>query len=450
MACLFHQLSFPLDWRWYNKGILLSIATLFVLFKPSSWQRLALLIIVDWISVGWEFPFHPNHIVFSWVVNGTLLTSLIMVATRNKVIGRPDLAPRWFEAFAPWVRIELCILYFFAVFHKLNVAYFDPGLSCAAKLYLEINDRFPLLPVPHWTLYAAIYGTLIIEVAIPLLLFFPRTRAGGIILGLLFHGLLALHGHVGLFSFSATMIPLFTTFLPSSVAEALRPNETIRKAWRWILFILGALLLAWISRDLLPSSLRLEDKLAQNWKVGFLGFFAYLGFSLILFVRILKITWNDIQTPVGSWKTHPGIIGFILILVINGFGPYFGLKSVTSFSMFSNLHTENGMTNHLIMPSGIQITNWQYDVVEIIDSNEPGLIQLRDNGLLVIFLELRRRRTSASSDLWVTFRRNGKNETFDMKRPETYGVLPALNPLAKRYFYFRSIDRDPKKARCQW
>jgi hypothetical protein len=118
--------------------------------------------------------------------------------------------------------------------------------------------------------------------------------------------------------------------------------------------------------------------------------------------------------------------------------------------MFSNLQTENGMTNHLIMPSGIQITNWQYDVVEIIDSNEPGLIQLRDNGLLVIYLELRRRRTIAASDFWVTFRRNGKDETFDMKRPETYSALPALNPLAKRYFYFRSIDRDPRQARCQW
>ena len=38
--------------------------------------------------------------------------------------------------------------------------------------------------------------------------------------------------------------------------------------------------------------------------------------------------------------------------------------------MFSNLQTENGRTNHLIVPAGIQITNWQYDLVEIIDSSD--------------------------------------------------------------------------------
>ena len=130
-------------------------------------------------------------------------------------------------------------------------------------------------------------------------------------------------------------------------------------------------------------------------------------------------------------------------------GPYLGLRTQTSFSMFSNLHTEDGMTNHLIVPSGIQLTNWQYDLVEIIDSNDPQLNWARDNNLLIVYLELRRKRSIANPDFWVTFRRNGRNETFDAKKAETHSVLPTLGVLAQRYFYFRPVERNPFMVRCK-
>jgi len=448
MACLFHQFSFA-DWRWYDKGILLTAAVLSVLYKPS-WQRFAVLIIVDWLSVAWEFPLHPNHIVFSWVVNATLITSLLIVAYKNKGISDPDMASNWYAVFAPWLRVELCILYFFTVFHKLNVVYFEVDLSCAAKLHLEINDRFPLMPEGKWALYSAIYGTLIIEAAIPLLLLFRRTFFAGAVLGVLFHALLALHSHMGLFSFSSTMMALFTVFLPLHYARALKPSESICKIWRLGLLGAGALLLVWISRGLFPWGPFLEEKLHHNWKLGFLGYYVYVVVALILFIRAKRVGMGDSeQIAVGNWRAQPALIAFSLLLIINGFGPYFGLKTQTSFSMFSNLQTENGTTNHLIMPSGIQVTSWQYDFVEIVGSNEPNLIGANENDLFVVYLELRRIRTSARSDFWVTFRRNGKNETFDMKKPETHNVLPALGPLAKRYFFFRHFERDPMNVRCQ-
>lgn len=449
-ACLFHQLSFA-DWRWYDvKGMVLSSAVLFVLYNPSSWQRFAVFLIVDWVSVALAFPAHPNHIVFSWIVNGTLLTALVMVARKSKGIPETDLATGWYAAFAPWVRIELCLLYFLTVFHKLNVSYFDLDWSCAVRMHFEINDRFPLLPEAKWAQYTTVYGTLIIETTIPLLLIFRRTRVAGVILGMLFHGLLALHPHPGLFSFSSTMTALFTTFLPLSTAEALKPkNELVKKIWRWGLFVLGAMLLFWIFRRLLPFDLHLEEKLAHHWKVGFLVYYVYLAVGLTMFIRARKTGRNEIQTAEGNWRTHPLLVVFTLLLLTNGFGPYLGLRTQTSFTMFSNLHTENGMSNHLIVPSGIQITNWQYDVVEIIDSNDAELISTRDNGLLVVYLELRRRRSDAPPDFWVTFRRNGSINTFDMKRPETYRAVPPLGVFAKRYFFFRSVERDPLKVKCK-
>ena len=452
MAGFFHQMSFP-DWRWNSvKGVLLSAAILFVLYKSSSWQRFAVFVLIDWLSLAWEFPLHPNHIVFTWFVDGTLLTSLAIVAVKNKKNPEVSLESKWYAAFAPWIRIELCVLYFFTVFHKLNYSYFDIDWSCAAKLHMEIYQRFPVLPQADWALYSAVYGTLIIETAIPLLLLFRRTRMLGVILGVSFHAMLSLHPHMGLISFTSMMTALFTTFLPLSTAIALKPGDKIRKAWRWGLFALGALLLIWSLRGLLPSSLHLEEKIAQAWKAGFITYYIYIAFGLAIFIRSQKISGiigNGIQSMQGSWRSHPVLAVFILLLMINGFGPYFGLRTQTSFSMFSNLHTEIGESNHLIMPSGIQFTNWQYDVVEIVDSNEPDLIWAKNNSFLVIYLEMRRMRTSARDDFWVTFRRNGKEESFDMKRPETYSTIQPLNALGKRYFFFRHVEQDAMKVKCQ-
>jgi hypothetical protein len=448
VAGLIHQLSFT-DWRWYDvKGIVLTATILWVLFKPSSWQRFAVFLIVDWFAVAWTFPVHPNHIVFSWLVNWTLLVSLIMVMRKGNDDG--NLATRWHDAFAPWLRIELCMLYFCTVFHKLNVAYFDIDWSCAALMHLEINNTIPLLPEAKWAQYCAIYGTLIIETSIPLLLLFARTRLGGVVLGMLFHGLLALHSHIGLFSFSSVMMALFTVFLPSAAVAVFQPPKFFQKAWPWALSVFGAVFFWWVIRKLLPLDLRLDETLSEKWKVGFLTYYGYLGVGLLMIILSLKSVWNQIQAPMeGRLMAYPILAVFPLLLFVNASGPYWGLKTQTSCSMFSNIHTENGVSNHLIVPAGIQITNWQYDLVEIIDSNESGLNSSRDKDLLVAYLDLRRIRTSAVSNFWVTFRRNGKNETFDMARFETYGALPPLGFLARRYFYFRPVERDPVRVRCK-
>ena len=448
VAGLVHQLSFT-DWRWYYvEGLALSAATLWVLLKPSSWQRFAIFLVVDWVSVAWTFPVHPNHIIFSWVVNGTLLAALVAVVRKGSE--DTNFAARWYEAFAPWLRIELCMLYFFTVFHKLNISYFDLDWSCAARMHLDIIDRIPVLPAAAWAQQFAIYGTLIIETAIPLLLLFGPTRPVGVILGMLFHGLLALHTHIGLFSFSSVMMSLFTVFLPNGAVVALYPPKFLRRLWPWGLYGMGVVLLLWVIRSWLPPALRLDEALADKWKVGFLFYYGYLGVALLIFIQSLKIARHEIQTPgPGSWRTYPFLIAFPLLLLINGFGPYIGLRTQTSFSMFSNLQTENGRTNHLIVPAGIQITNWQYDLVEIIDSSDRELISSRDNGLLVVHLDLRRVRTTAVSNFWVKFRRNGNIETFDMARSETYETLPTLDFLAQRYFYFRPVEQDPMKVRCK-
>ena len=448
MACFFHQLSF-LDWRWYTvPGLALSAAVILVLLKPSSWIRFAFLLVIDFAGVALKAPIHPNHIIFSWVVNGTMLAALILAARQESL--EKDVSTRWYNLFAPWLRIELCILYFWAVFHKLNVSYFDVDCSCASKMHREISAWMPLLPGAKWAQYCAIYGTLIFEAGIPLLLLGRRTRMAGVIVGMLFHGLLAMHPHAGLFSFSSTMTALFTVFMPEATAAAMQPPRLLRKVFQWGLAAFALVCFIWILRRLLPDSLALESHLHQISKLGFLAYFLYLFAGLFIVVVAVRSTEAEVRAPLqNSWRTSPLLIVFPLLLILNGFGPYLGLRTQTSFSMFSNIQTENGASNHLIVPSGIQITNWQYDLVEIIDTNNPHLLEVREKNYLLPYLELRRNRRGCAPDMWVTFRRNGVIFTFDAARTETYQVLPPFNVLAQRYFYFRPVDRDPLKVSCK-
>ncbi|MEJ1239186.1 HTTM domain-containing protein [Chryseolinea sp. T2] len=448
LAGLFHQLSFD-NWRWHDpKGIILSLAILPVLLKPSSWQRFLVYLLIDWISVGIAFPEHPNHIVFSWVLNACILTSFVIVAIRNKGDFNSDFASQWFAAFVPWARVMVCILYWFTFFHKVNVSFLNPECSCGARLHLDITERIPFLPTALWAQYLAMYGTLIIELAIPFVLLINRTRLLAILGGLLFHGILALHGHIGIFSFSATIFALYTTFFSSALAADLKPPEWMTKIWRLILalFLLGVLL--WTLRGLVPA-LRLDDALRHITKLGFLGFYMYLLLCLVLFGQsALKFRKSE-QAMEGQLSAYPVLAIFPIIASVNGLGPYFGLRTESSYSMFSNLHTEGGVSNHLLMPSNMQITNWQKDLVEIVDTNDPDLLTARDHGDLVVYLELRRIRSREVPDFWVIFRRNGKEETYYESRPETHDILPKMNLLAGRYFYFRPVGQNPLKERCK-
>jgi hypothetical protein len=70
-----------------------------------------------------------------------------------------------------------------------------------------------------------------------------------------------------------------------------------------------------------------------------------------------------------SFTRHPGWM-VMPLLVFNGFCPYLGLKTVTVFSMFSNLRTESE-PNHLFMPQ-LHLTSLQLDQVEIMSSSHEG------------------------------------------------------------------------------
>jgi hypothetical protein len=447
IAGIFHQVSF-VDWRWKSvEGLLLTAALLWFLLKPSSWKRFALLLAVDSTAVALNFPVHPNHIVFAWVVNLTLLTALLTAGMRHRT--EDDLESAWYRRFAPWIRIELAVLYLFSAFHKLNWSYLNVERSCAAVMHQQIASWFPLMPAAVWAQYAAIYGTLVIEASLPFMLFHRRTRTTGAVIGMLFHGILALYDYSGLFSFSATMAALYSVFIPEDVAARIVPPRWLRRPWPWGIGAFAMLTVFWLLRHALPSGLRVEERWGHITRAGLLAYYVYLCVVLTLFGFAVRESRARMRESLpGAWRSAPVLAIFPIVLSVNCIGPYFGLRTQSSLSMFSNLQTEAGVNNHLLMPSSLHLTDWQQDLVDIVDSNSAELRTVRDNGQRLPYLDLRRRRGS-SLNLSVTFRRNGMLTTFDESRPETFDALPPVGWLARRYFFFRAVDPDPLRVLCK-
>jgi len=49
--------------------------------------------------------------------------------------------------------------------------------------------------------------------------------------------------------------------------------------------------------------------------------------------------------------------------------PYLGLKTESPIAMFSNLHTEGGISNHLLFSQPPYLFDYQSKVVKVLDTN---------------------------------------------------------------------------------
>jgi len=355
-----------------------------------------------------------------------------------------------FERFAAPIRVELLVLYGFAVLHKLNRDFLDPEVSCAPHLLKTLAVRLPFLPTAQWACLLSIWATLLIEACIPVLLYFRQSRNVGIVLGWGFHSLLGLHSREGLYSFSAMLFALFFLFTPESFAADLvrlkkmlcyhlgkaRSSEFLRgSVGLGLVFILGGGI--WLCHNTdLPHS---RNKGLITWIVWGLGL-------IVLYVATLAIrkpaeAGSSLPSPTfcAQWR----IIYVVPALVaLNGLSPYLGLKTETSFSMFSNLRTEGKQPNHLFMPGWLKLTSLQDDLVEVTASNNQVLQDHAKSQLLLPYFEFRRECSEISGDFWVNYRRN--DIWIHFERANIASTDPALvDPppwLLTKFLTFRPVD----------
>jgi hypothetical protein len=135
---------------------------------------------------------------------------------------------------------------------------------------------------------------------------------------------------------------------------------------------------------------------------------------------------------------HPAFWIVPALMVFNGMNPYLGLKTETSFAMFSNLRTEGGRSNHFLVPASVQLFDFQHDLVEVTDSSDRFLRYVaRDRGLIPYF-ELRARLSRAPMAS-VSYIRNGEKVSVERAAddPELARAIPYL---ARKLLHFRVVN----------
>jgi hypothetical protein len=383
VALLYHQLAYQAALASVvDAG--LTLAAVWALLRPWSAGRLALLAALHVAAVARDLPSALNHWYFGGLVSLGLLLAIAAAWRARRGDAAAPAEP--YLAFAPAGRACLLLIYLLSGFHKLNADFLDPAVSCGPKLYATLARRLWLPDGGAVVEAAAIGGTLLIELGLPLLLLFPRTRLAGVLLAVPFHVALGIAGYP---RFSTLCLALLLLFLPPPA----RASTSRRPGW-----------LA-----------RVRGHLAAGPPPG---------------------------RPLFAPRAGVAMLAPALIL-ISGLIPYAGLGTERAFSMYSNLRTEGGRSNHFLVPAGAQLFSYQRDLVEIRSSSVPRLRTLAARGLAVPSAELRAMLSEemrhGRRELAVGIVRGGLVRAIAAAERDAELALP-VSPVALNLLRFRAIE----------
>jgi hypothetical protein len=426
-----------------------------VLFRPSSTASFVALLLAHLAYVFEKMPHIPNHSLLAACIDLTILSAVAVQAGRlfgraSGAIDRGDV----YRSFAPVVRIELLVLYFFVVFHKFNDGFFDKDSSCGAFMYLRLAREYPLLPTADWMQWSAIFLTILIEAAIPILLVVRGWRLAGLLLAFAFHFSLAMDPGDVVFNFSAILVAIFFLFLPDDFPEALgRTLSPLRSrlhamslhrvrylALKTAGYIFVAALLALlIFRDAINTGLTFEASRVV-WV-------AYAAFIVALFATTLGRSRVHFQSASELLRAPvPALLIFPVLMAANGLLPYFGTKTETAFAMYSNLRTEGGYSNHWVMPASLQVWGYQRDLVTIRRISVPRIQRLANRGYQWPYFEFKWL-VRDYPDASLTYEHNGVVKR--LKRIKDDPELAAPDSyLQRKFMKFRPVPRDVERTPC--
>ena len=393
---------------------------IWAILKPSSLFRSIPFFAYTLLAIVMTLPLVPNHIFVQIIILTTILACFIYSIIKER---SNFTKTKFYELFASVLRLELIIIYFWAAFHKLNTGFLNYRISCATVQIFNFKDMIPFFPTPDWFIYINPYLTLLIEGLIPILLIIPKTRIYGLILGFCFHFILGFLYT----SFTIFIYSLFSLFIPSSSYDKIKTKvvELMDRIWEalpvissykhWKKTMFGNITINVVLVLLIFFILRVFKAGGQRTllpvSVGglYLIFCIFLGITFIYFVvrrlKALRIDERLVFIPQKKW-----LLIFPAIVFLNGLLPYIGLKNIQVFAMFSNLQTEGGKTNHLLIPSSFQLFNNLEDLISIKRSNNKGLNQLSQG----VFRKIKRVTTVLIPKSYFEYMKE-KNEDFKIR-----------------------------------
>lgn len=432
------------DWA----HLLLVLAAGWVLGRPGEVRALGALALAGLLTVWDEAPVLGNHWLLVGLVDLAILLSIGVGALRRQPWHRGDLAIRLFPA------ARLCLLgfYAFAAFAKLNAAFFDRRVSCAVFFFEESTASLGLgglqLDGAAWLQHAVIVGTAGVELSIPLLLVVRRTRHVGVVVGLVFHGVLALDRAHQFVDFSSVLAALFVLFLPATagtwLAErvgSVRARLALRHE-RLPQAVHLPLATAPVAVGLLVTSGRLGVDAARS--IAWWSWQVTLLVALGLVLRYLR--QGAPASARGALRTHHAFYLLVPLLVVaNGLTPYLEVKTGYGWNMYANLRTVDGDSNHFVVRRTLPLTDEQADLVEIIRADDPALVRYAYRDYALTLTQLRSY-LSDHPDVGLVYRRGSEVVSVDRAsdRPELVEPVPTWR---EKLLLFRAVDLESPE-RC--
>ena len=420
-------------WRWFTLAAAAS-----VLWRPRSTARLAVLAGAQIAQVGAELPLVADHWLLAALVNAFVLIAWVRVRRRDGSVC-PD---AMLSELAPPARVVLLVCYSASALAKYNSTFLDPASSCA--------DFLLRTATPWWAgtehspvAGLAVVGALAVESSVPLLLAWPRSRRAGVLVGVVFHLLLGYWPDVAVFDFSALLFALFFLFAPAGTTARLSTEwARMRQRGSPLARIAASrsaqaavLVMATLAgrASLHPG----EEQIAGRSRI--LLFATYGGVVLVMtLATVAGRRTTSAAVPGGATfhirsTAHLSVIGLAAAIVAC---QYTGLRTQGTFTMFSNIRTEGGTTNHLFLPR-IALFRYQDDLVRIVESSHPRLQRLADEGQLLPWVEFRRN-VRAVPEVGVTYERDGRRVSVS-RASEDRALVAPLPFLERKTLTFRSV-----------
>lgn len=374
-SVLFHLVGNPRLAPEWGRG-LLAVTALAVLARPRNPWLGAGLAVAVLTNVWLEAPLLGNH----WLLQGFLA----LVVLGSVVVSRGD-ASRSMATLVGPARLTLLAFYGFAAFAKLNGDFFDPAVSCAVFYLRESASSWGAPGLVDWLpsggLRTVAVAVAAIELSVPLLLFLRRTRRVGVVVALVFHFVLALDRTHQFFDFSSVLAVLFLLFLEPDVRSRMWDGVDRASAWvgaRWSSGPELARTFCFALVSLVAVSACGPDEWDVVGRLRAIGVWSWIAVGALMIGGVL---WALRTGPRPGHARHlllgsrpSWILVVPLVAFLNGLTPYLEFKSAYGWNMYANLAVVDGESNHLVIRSGLPLTDVHERLVRVVESTDEQLL----------------------------------------------------------------------------
>ena len=293
--------------------------------------------------------------------------------------------------------------------------------------------------------YLAIWSTFIVEAIAIVSLYWKRYFAIGLLLALMFHFVIPISVYSWYMDFSSLVLALYILSVPREVSaqfydRCARLFRLLRDRFGLVgqalpfgiviavTVAVVAVLASFSSRPSIAPSHAYQSVWVLMWVV-------YGGVTMLLLAdaALSHLPWRG---PTGP-RRPLWLYAVPAVLFVISAAPYVGLRTEASIAMFSNLHTEGGITNHLVITQPWDLFPYQREVAMIKASSDPDLQAFADRNLGLVMFSLNERLLE-KPDQWVTYELNGV--THERVTAAAIDAQNHANAWERKLLIFKPVD----------